>query len=39
MYIDDVIWLPDIAEKIAVKHNVTEEAEITGGRFRNLPQV
>jgi uncharacterized DUF497 family protein len=25
MYIDDFIWLPDIAEKIAVKHRVTEE--------------
>ena len=24
MYIDDFIWLPDIAEKLAVKHNVTE---------------
>lgn len=25
MYIDDFIWLPDISEKIVVKHNVTEE--------------
>lgn len=25
MYIDNFIWLPDIAEKIAVKHQVTEE--------------
>jgi len=28
MYIDDFIWLPDIADKIAIKHNVfQEEAE------------
>jgi len=25
MYIDGFIWLPDISEKIAIKHNVTEE--------------
>lgn len=25
MYIDDFIWLPDILEKIAVKHHVTQE--------------
>ncbi|MDZ7333473.1 MAG: BrnT family toxin [candidate division KSB1 bacterium] len=25
MYIDNFIWLPDVAEKIAVKHQVTEE--------------
>ena len=25
MYIDDFIWLPDLAEKIAVKHHVSEE--------------
>lgn len=24
MYIDDFIWLPDIVEKLAAKHNVTE---------------
>jgi hypothetical protein len=23
MYIDDFIWLPDILEKLAVKHHVT----------------
>jgi len=28
MYINDFIWLPDIVEKLAVKHHVTiEEAE------------
>lgn len=25
MYIDDFIWLPDILEKLAVKHHVTED--------------
>jgi hypothetical protein len=25
MYIDDFIWLPDISEKIAIKHQVIEE--------------
>ncbi len=25
MYIDNFIWLPDIAEKLAVKHHVSEE--------------
>ncbi len=25
MYIDDFIWLPDIVEKLAVKHNVTQD--------------
>jgi uncharacterized protein len=28
MYIDDFLWLPDIVDKLAVKHDVTpEEAE------------
>lgn len=36
MYIDNFIWLPDILDKIAVKHNVTqEEAEEI---FFNNPQ-
>jgi uncharacterized DUF497 family protein len=25
MYIDDFIWLPTIIEKLAVKHNVTQD--------------
>lgn len=25
MYIDDFIWLPDILDKLAVKHSVTQE--------------
>jgi len=25
MYIDDFIWLPDIIEKLAVKHHVTQD--------------
>ena len=25
MYIDDFIWLPDILDKLAVKHHVTQE--------------
>jgi hypothetical protein len=25
MHIDDFIWLPDIVEKLAVKHRVTQE--------------
>ena len=25
MLIDDFIWLPDIVEKLAVKHNVTQD--------------
>ena len=25
MYIDDFIWLPDILEKVAAKHHVTQE--------------
>ena len=25
MHIDDFIWLPDIVEKLAVKHHVTED--------------
>jgi hypothetical protein len=25
MYIDDFIWLPDIVEKLAVKHHVTQD--------------
>lgn len=25
MYIDDFVWLPDILEKLAVKHHVTQD--------------
>ncbi len=25
MYIDDFIWLPDIADKVAVKHGLTQD--------------
>ena len=25
MYIDDFIWLPDIIEKLAIKHHVTQD--------------
>jgi len=25
MYIDDFLWLPDIIEKLIVKHNVTQD--------------
>ncbi len=25
MYIDDFIWLPDIVEKLAVKHHLTQD--------------
>jgi hypothetical protein len=25
MYIDDFIWLPDIVDKLAVKHYVTQD--------------
>ncbi|MEK9149680.1 MAG: BrnT family toxin [Candidatus Desantisbacteria bacterium] len=25
MYIDDFIWLPDILEKLAIKHQVTQD--------------
>ena len=25
MYIDDFIWLPDIVEKLIVKHGVTQD--------------
>ena len=36
MYIDDFIWLPDVAEKLVVKHHVTQdEAEEV---FFNHPQ-
>ena len=36
MYISDFIWLPDIVEKLAAKHHVTEdEAEEV---FFNRPQ-
>ena len=36
MYIDDFIWLPDIVEKLIVKHRVTQdEAEEV---FFNRPQ-
>jgi hypothetical protein len=36
MHIDDFIWLPDIVEKLAVKHRITQdEAEEV---FFNRPQ-
>ncbi len=36
MYIDDLVWLPDIIEKLAIKHRVTQnEAEEV---FFNRPQ-
>lgn len=25
MYIDDFVWLPDILEKLAIKHHVTQD--------------
>ena len=25
MYVDDFIWLPDVVEKLAVKHHVTQD--------------
>lgn len=25
MYIDDFLWLPDIVEKLAVKHHITQD--------------
>jgi len=25
MYIDDFVWLPDVLEKLAVKHGVTQD--------------
>ena len=25
MYIDDFVWLPDIVEKLAIKHGVTQD--------------
>jgi hypothetical protein len=28
MYIDDFIWLPDIVDKLAVKHYVTQSASL-----------
>jgi uncharacterized protein len=36
VYIDDFIWLPDIVDKLAVKHHVTEEEveEVFFGRPR-----
>lgn len=38
MYIDDFIWLPDILDKLAVKHHVTqdevEEVFFNRPRFR-----
>jgi len=38
MYIDDFIWLPDILEKLAVKHHVTqdevEEVFFNDSRYR-----
>ena len=37
MYIDEFIWLPDIIEKLAVKHQVTpEEIEDV---FFNRPMI
>lgn len=36
MYIDDFVWLPDVLEKLAIKHGVTQdEAEEV---FFNRPQ-
>jgi uncharacterized DUF497 family protein len=38
VYIDDFVWLPDIVEKLAVKHHVgqeeTEEVFFNGPRYR-----
>jgi uncharacterized DUF497 family protein len=38
MYIDDFIWLPDILDKLAVKHSVTqdevEEVFFNGAHYR-----
>ncbi|MFH0948534.1 MAG: BrnT family toxin [Elusimicrobiota bacterium] len=36
MYIDDFIWLPDIIEKLASKHRVTQDE--TEEVFFNRPQ-
>lgn len=36
MYIDDFIWLPDILDKLAVKHHVTQD-EVEEAFF-NEPQ-
>jgi len=33
MYIDDFIWLPDILDKLAVKHQVTQAAVKNGFRI------
>jgi len=39
MYIDDFIWLPDVVEKLAVKHHVTpdEVEEVFFNRRNYLP--
>lgn len=38
MYIDDFVWLPDVVEKLIVKHRVTqddvEEVFFSGPRYR-----
>ncbi len=38
MYIDDFIWLPDILDKLAAKHQITqdevEEVFFSGPRYR-----
>ena len=36
MYIDDFIWLPDVIEKLAVKHSVTQDEveEVFSNRAR-----
>jgi len=38
MYIDDFLWLPDVVEKLIVKHRVTqddvEEVFFNGPRYR-----
>ena len=36
MYIDDFVWLPDILEKLAVKHHVTQDE--TEEVFFNRPR-
>ena len=36
MYIDDFIWLPDVVEKLVVKHHVTQDE--TEEVFFNHPQ-
>jgi uncharacterized DUF497 family protein len=36
MYIDDFLWLPDILEKLAIKHHVTQDE--VEELFFNRPQ-